>query len=144
MAEFLALHPISSLASDNFECAVVHRMGALQAELIHIHPNQTIPLHAHPSVDSVDLIVSGDIDLVISGKRIAEGYAKDRRTSFLRRAGLRIAANAPHGGSTGHDGVVFVSCQRWAIPPAHIALAWGGPPCTDAHARMLDSLAGIA
>lgn len=134
---------LSTLASAQWDCAVVHRAGPLQAELIRIYPNERIPLHVHPHVDSIDLIVSGDIDLVISGKRIAEGYAKERRSAFLARAGLRIAANAPHGGSTGEEGVVFISCQRWGVPQTHIALAWAGPPCTEEHARILDALGRV-
>lgn len=144
LAEHVAGPHLSALASENWDCAVVHRTGALQAELIHIRPNERIPPHLHPDVDSVDLLVSGDIDLVIAGKRIAEGYGSERREAFLKRAGIRIAANAPHGGTTGPQGVVFVSCQRWAIPPSHIALAWAGAPCTPGHARMLDALKGIA
>jgi hypothetical protein len=143
LAEFAQHDSLADLDSAQWACRVVNRTGNLQAELIRINPCEVIPQHIHPHVDSVDLIIAGDIDLVISGKRIAEGYSKDRRSSFLKRAGLRIAANAPHGGSTGPDGVLFISCQKWDVPPSHIALAWAGPSCTAEHARMLETLGRI-
>lgn len=142
--EHLKAAPLSSLANEQWDCAVVHRAGQMQAEVIRIGPNERIPPHLHPHVDSIDLLVTGDIDLVISGKRVAEGYSSERRAAFLKRAGLRIAANAPHGGATLGEGVLYISCQRWAIPQSHIALAWAGAPCSESHARMLTTFDRIA
>jgi hypothetical protein len=124
------------------DCAVVHRLGNLQAEVIRIDAATFIPSHVHPGVDSIDLLVAGDIDLVVSGKRIAEGYSKGRREAFLKRAGIRIAQDAPHGGSSGEEPVVFVSVQRWAMAPTHIGYSWKGTASSPTHERILDELAG--
>jgi hypothetical protein len=139
LADVLSARPISVRDFGNFDCAVLHRAGNMQAELVRIQPNQTIPLHVHPSVSSIDLLVSGDVDLMVRGKRIAHGYSSARRTAFMKRAAIRIENTSVHGGVVGSDGVAFVSCQRWASPPGHIALSWAGPPCTDTHAQLLDA-----
>lgn len=144
LAEVLGTKPIAARDFGNFDCAVLHRAGSFQAELVHIQPDQRIPPHVHPHVSSIDLLVSGDVDLVVNGARIAHGYAAERRMSFMKRAAIRIAANVVHGGVTAGEGVTFLSCQRWAVPPHHIALSWAGAPCTKVHEELLDAVGGLS
>jgi hypothetical protein len=122
----------------------VHRLGELQAELIRIEGDQAIPMHTHPGVDSIDLIIAGDIDLIVGGRCIAEGHSRERRAALLKSFGIRIAQDAPHAGRTSIDGILYVSCQRWRTTPSHIPLSWVGAPCTDAHQRLLDAFAKVA
>lgn len=137
--ERVGLGCISLRDFGKFTGAVFHRTGRFQAELLYIRPNETLPLHVHPGVDSIDLGLDGDALIQISGKTIAEGYSPERRLALLRSTGLRIAQDAPHGGYVGPHGFLFFSCQRWAGEPSHIGLAWAGAPCSDAHARLLEA-----
>lgn len=144
LLEVLASAPIAAQAFGNFNCAVLHRLGNLQAELVQIRPHQRIPMHVHPLVSSVDLLVAGDVELNVGGKRIAHGYDAARRAAFMKRAAIRIEANAVHGGATGSEGVTFLSCQRWATLPHHIALSWAGAPCNPVHERLLEAAGGLS
>lgn len=144
LAEVLSTKPIAARDFGNFDCAVLHRSGNLQAELVCIQPGQRIPLHVHPHVSSIDLLVEGDVDLMVAGKRIAHGYDAARRANFMKRAAIRIGANVVHGGSTAGEGVTFLSCQRWAKQPDHIALSWAGPPCTRVHEELLETVGALA
>src|SRR5690349_7725871 len=63
LAEHLAANPLSLLSSDSFDCAVAHRIGNFQAEVVKMHPDAPVPMHIHPNVDSIDLLVSGYLDL---------------------------------------------------------------------------------
>jgi hypothetical protein len=144
LAEVLASKPIAARDFGNFDCAVLHRTGNLQAELVQIQPDQRIPMHVHPHVSSIDLLVAGDVALVVNGKRIAHGYDAQRRSSFMKRAAIRIGANVVHGGTTAKGGVMFLSCQRWAVAPHHIALSWAGSPCTKVHEQILETVGGLS
>lgn len=144
LAEVLAAKPVAARDFGNFDCAVLNRVGNLQAELVHIQPNQRIPLHVHPLVSSIDLLVAGDVALMVRGKSIAHGYSAERRAAFMKRAAIRIENNAVHGGVTGPEGVLFLSCQRWGVPPHHIALSWAGPPCTETHEAMLEAVGALS
>lgn len=132
MTEHLQAKPVAVRSFGSFDCTVVHRQGNLQTELVMIDPGTVIPLHAHPNADSVDLLVRGNVSsFEVSGQKLAR---------FVLGMGLRIPAGEPHGGSAQADdiGVWFLSCQRWRIPPNHIALDWEGAPVTYAHERVLE------
>jgi hypothetical protein len=135
---------ISTMGFGNFTGWVTARSGNLQAEIIHVPAFEVLPLHSHPNVDSIDLYVAGDVDLTISGVRIAHGYPRARRMRLLRELGLRIARDALHGGQALEQGFTFVSCQRWLVAPAHIGLDWRGPPSTSQHARLLEALGRVS
>lgn len=136
MIEHLASRPLALQDLGSLDCAVLHRAGALQAELIQIHPDRRIPVHSHPGVDSIDLLVSGNV--------ISFQIWQERLFKFIPKIGLRIAQGAPHGGVAGPEGVAFLSCQRWVRPPSHITLAWRGRPINDAHEQLLEELAVLA
>jgi quercetin dioxygenase-like cupin family protein len=131
LAEQLEAGPISISDFGNFEGIVLHRVGPLQAELITILPSATLPNHVHPNVDSIELLVQGNIRFSVGRLRI---------TRLIKNAGLRIPANETHGGTADPSGVAFVSCQRWKIAPSHVGLDWVGRPSTDTHARLLEAL----
>lgn len=129
MSEHLAAKPLSLQSCGGFDCAVVHRMGNLQVELVHISPGEVVPMHRHPGVDSIDLLVEGNVSRFQIGDHSV--------SRFVRGMGLRIAQDAMHGGTAGMEGVLFLSCQRWAMQPSHISLVWRGDPCSVEHMSQL-------
>lgn len=129
--EHLGAPAVASRDFGTVACRVVHRLGNLQAEVVVMRPGAVIPAHTHPGVDSIELLVAGNIALQVGPLRIA-------RERPLRRIGVRIPQDAPHGGVASQEGVTFVSCQRWdSGVPSHIGLAWRGVPCSDVHQRLL-------
>lgn len=135
LLDHLAARPLAVQELGAVQCAVLHRTQWMQAELIQIQPGKRILPHAHPGVDSIDLLVSGNV----SGFRIGEYHVK----RFIPALGLRIGQSVTHGGEIGPEGVAFLSCQRWSQPPSHITLAWRGRPINDAHERLLDELEAL-
>lgn len=136
-----ALADLSTLHACSFggvETSVVHRDGLFQTELIRMAPGEVIPVHRHPGIDSIDLLVSGDIAIEINGAVIAGDYSPERRAAFLAGKGLRIDQTAFHGGRVGPEGVTFLSCQRWNVAPSHIGLCWEGPLYSDIQKRLLE------
>lgn len=134
LTQHLSTKPLDARSFGNVNCAILHRLGNLQTEIVTIQPGQLIPLHTHPGVDSVDLLVAGMIDLTVGDLRIPKP---------LKRVGVRIPQDCPHGGEAGAEGVTFLSCQRWAVPPSYIGLAWRGEPCSVLHHRMIGALEGL-
>lgn len=116
-----------------------------QVEVVTVAPNTVLPLHRHPDVDSIDIMVEGDILIDVEGVIIAGDYSCERRAAFLNGKGLRIAADALHGGVVGPQGVTFLSCQRWKmLPLPSIGLNWAGPRVTPEHDQQLRCLRGVA
>lgn len=132
MFEHLASNPLAVRSFGTFDCCVLHRRDRLQTEIVMIDPGAVIPRHTHPNVDSIDLLVRGNVSAFeIDGTTL---------TRFVRGMGLRIPAGAPHGGTALAEGigVWFLSCQRWRVPQKHIALDWAGAPVTSAHGKLLE------
>lgn len=142
--ELLSCRPIDARDFGRFDCVVLHRLGKFQTELVRIRPGVVVAPHVHPTVDAIDLGVAGDADLVVDGKRFAEGYPPERRARLLKRIGIRIGAGIPHGGRVGKDEFVFLSCQRWIRPPEWVALDWLGKPVSQRHAKLLEDLVVIS
>lgn len=132
MLEHLGARPRSVQDLGMVDSSVLHRTGYMQAELIRIRPGSRIAVHRHPQVDSIDLLVAGNVAAFMIGAH--------QVPRFIHGIGLRIAESAPHGGEAGPQGLVVLSCQRWAQPPSHITLAWRGSPLNDVHERLLDAL----
>lgn len=135
MENLLSLRPVTSMAFGDFETEVVNRRGNLQTELVRIDPGVKVPLHCHPGVDSIDLLVDGSVSLVVGETRIPRP---------LKGIGIRIAQDALHGGVVGPEGVMFLSCQRWDRLPDFIARSWSGATVSEAHERMLEHLKAVA
>lgn len=136
MVETLGVRPVDAMTVASFECAVLHRAGLFQTELVRIKPFVCVPMHSHPGVDSVDLLVAGNVWQFRIGTHTLK--------RFVKGMGLRIASTVPHGGVASEAGVMFLSCQRWAVAPSFIAREWQGEPVNDTHARMIDALEAVA
>lgn len=135
MQEHLARRPLAVQTFAGFDCAVLHRVGNMQAELVQGKPGEVIHMHTHPGVDSIELYVAGHFTLKVGERLIPRP---------IKGAGVRIAQDAPHCGKVGEEGVAFLSCQRWATPPSFIAMSWRGRALSDEHARMIDHLEAVA
>lgn len=123
--EVLGLEPIATIYLGTFDSIVLHRAGRFQAELVTIAPGTRIATHAHPTTDSIDLLVEGNVARFHLGPH--------QVSRFVKGIGLRIPANEPHGGTASGAGVCFLSCQRWRDAPSHVALDWAGPAASDVH-----------
>lgn len=136
LLEYVRFAPLESKNFGGFDAGIIGRSGRLQAELITIRPCVAVPMHCHPGVESIDMLVAGNVmGFQIGEKRIAR---------FVKGIGLRIAADAMHGGVAGAKGVVFLSCQRWNREPDFIARSWVGDPVSDEHERLLEHLKAVA
>lgn len=108
---------------------VVSRNLNMQTELVYIHPNVVIPMHSHPSVDTVDIPILGHTLALKVG---------DRSLRRVGGAGVRIPAGVDHGAAIGERGLLYFSCQRWNTAfPKSIALDWIGPYLSDEHKELL-------
>lgn len=133
--EVLASRPIAVRDFGNVDAVVLHRTGLMQTELIQIQPHAVIPTHSHPGVDSIDLLVSGNLErFEVAGQRVGR---------LLHGIGIRIAASAAHGGKATGAGVLYLSCQRWDRLPSHIGLAWRGAPSCEEHRNLLKMAEGL-
>jgi cytoskeletal protein CcmA (bactofilin family) len=102
---------------------VIHRDGNFQAELFVINGNIEIPSHGHPDIDSIELYVSGDVDLLVEGKSV---MPEGDKHGFM----VRVFPNQEHSAHVGPDGGCFMSIQHWinGIPPSSVGLNWSGDP----------------
>lgn len=139
----LKTYPITSLRIGEVRCAVLDRVENYQTEAICFEPGEEIPPHVHPGVDSIDILIEGDIEISVNGIQVAAGYTPRRRAKFLAGKGIRIAQDAPHSAVVGNKGALFLSCQQWDTAPQHIGLRWNGDVESDAHARMLQSMQAL-
>lgn len=135
MEGVLSGSPVEVADFESFNCEVLNRVGRMQVELVTIKPNVWVPLHSHPGVDSIDLLVAGTVALTVGDLTI-------RRP--LKRLGVRIPQDCMHGGKVGSDGVTFLSCQRWNRQPDFIARSWIGWPVNRTHASIVHHLKAVA
>lgn len=92
----------------------VYREGRYQAELIRIGANHDIREHAHPHVDTIEIVVGGSGCAWIDGEQVAicrsnEEIARKRDVGRY----VVIPAGVYHGGFTSSYHGMFLSCQYW-------------------------------
>lgn len=116
---------------------VLYRSAPYQAELFFGLPVESegfFPEHSHPNVDSIEVMLSGQIGFTLRGKPVnaredVTGVALDG-SAALCGARVRVHANVSHGAWVGPGGGAFLSLQRWrdGIEPTSVGLDWDGPP----------------
>ena len=114
----------------------IHRVPPFQAELVIVKPGgQGFPEHLHPNVDSVEILLYGDIQFTRNG-------ADDplcRDWPAFRAAGRLGAIGIPHtdwhGARVGPGGAAFISCQHWlnGVEPTTVGADWQGDPLSANH-----------
>lgn len=106
---------------------VLYRDGRFQVELIMFAPGSSIPEHRHDSIDSCEVLVSGEIDLFVDGRQVAY-QGREPRPDGVARDALKwvpIPHDAYHGGRASSHGGCFLSVQMWrGMDPSHVGLEW--------------------
>lgn len=122
---------------------VLHREAPWQVELFSVAPGRGgfFPEHGHPHVDSIEVLLGGEIAFTRNGRRVSAdeevfGIASDG-ASPLCGAQIRVRPGVPHGASLGSAGAMFLSIQHWldGVPPTSVGLDWDGPPHTHVRRR---------
>jgi hypothetical protein len=108
---------------------VLFREGAYQVELITFGPNTTIPRHRHDHIDSIEVMVSGALDLWVDDVQCVFERSPRPQTGMNRDVlkFVPIPSDAYHHGRTVGGGS-FLSVQRWkGMSPTHVGIEWQDP-----------------
>jgi hypothetical protein len=102
------------------------RAGPFQVELFIGEPNATAPRHHHPNVDSVEVLLSGEVDFNTDRNELVGGR-------------LRILPGERHVALAGPSGVAFFSIQKWlnGVQPSTVTADWEGEPIDEGHREKL-------
>lgn len=105
---------------------VLYRDKSFQVELIIFGPGTEIPEHRHDHIDSVEVMVSGALDLFVSGQKCV--YAREPRENGVSRDALKfmpITSDSYHNGQASKYGGCFLSVQKWkGMNPSHVGIEW--------------------
>lgn len=107
---------------------VIHREGQFQTEFVTVMGPGAFPPHRHPRVDSIEVLLAGDIQFEVDGRVVLHRVPVDAGNPLVG-AKVRVRRNAAHGAKVGSAGAVFLSVQRWddGLQPSSVALHWDGP-----------------
>jgi hypothetical protein len=114
----------------------LHRAPPFQAELVLVKPGgQGFPEHRHPNVDSVEIVLSGDIRFTRNGapEPLCDGWPALVAEGRLGLIG--IPHTDWHGAAVGPDGAAFISCQHWlnGVEPTTVGADWDGDALGPRH-----------
>lgn len=103
---------------------ILHRDGRYQAELFMGTQSGMFPEHAHPNVDSIEVMIAGRIEFMIRGRPAFSGevFAKNGMV-------IGVGAGVAHGAIVHNGGGAFLSLQRWreGVPVTSVGIDWDGP-----------------
>lgn len=108
---------------------VLYREWDFQVELITFGPNTTIPRHRHDHVDSLEVMLSGALDLWVDDRQCVYERGPRPQTGMNRDVlkFVPIPSDAYHHGGTVGGGC-FLSVQRWkGMAPSHVGIEWQDP-----------------
>jgi hypothetical protein len=120
---------------------VLFRHAPYQVELVTFLPSaegSVAPDHRHPDIDSIEVILSGDVGFTLKGQRLLtdEMLSKSHPdgASWCLGAKIRVRPTDFHGAIVGRAGGSFLSIQRWlhGIEPSSVILNWENPPPVSA------------
>lgn len=125
---------------------VIFREAPFQVQLFICNPDSVIPEHTHPTVESYEVHVSGDVEFFVAGQQThpTEALQRTRRDSNVQRAwGYRqhVPPGAPHHAVIGSKGGAFVSVQKWpaGAEPTSIDEDWDGTVMDATHMAALSA-----
>lgn len=116
---------------------VLFRHPPYQVELVTFFPSPggcVAPDHRHPDIDSIEVILSGDVGFTLRGKQLLtdEMLAKSHPdgAAWVLGAKIRVRPTDFHGARVGPAGGTFLSIQRWlhGIEPSSVVMNWEVPP----------------
>lgn len=98
-----------------FTAMTLYRDGQFQVQMITATKRTEVPHHTHPNVDSLEKLISGDLELNVA------------RENSYRRGFLEIRNDDDHWGAM-KDAGAFYSFQKWRndVRPTSIHLDWMG------------------
>lgn len=108
---------------------VLYRHEQYQVELVTFAPNTNIPRHRHDHIDSIEVMVSGALDLWVDDIQCVYERTPRPQTGMNRDVlkFVPIPSDAYHHGGTVGGGC-FLSVQRWkGMAPTHVGLEWQDP-----------------
>lgn len=119
---------------------VLHRQKPFQVELFIVGPDsKPIPSHSHPGVESIVVVLSGEIEFAIRGTpeadmRLVTGVSSDG-AALQCGSWVRIPPGASHHGSIGARGGSFLTFTHWlnGEEPSSVGLEWEGEPHMAEH-----------
>lgn len=108
---------------------VLYREAHFQVELITFSPSTLIPKHRHDHIDSIEVMVSGALDLWVDDIQCVYERSPRPQTGMNRDVlkFVPIPSDAYHHGRTVGGGC-FLSVQRWkGMMPSHVGVEWQDP-----------------
>jgi hypothetical protein len=119
------------------------RSGQFQAQLWICDPQSEIPDHSHPKIDTIQIYVSGDLQLRLNGKNVMEEPVLEFPEGRCSHNGrwIRVRPNDTHGATIGPRGAAFINVQQWSGEPTSAELDWDGPALSEDHRALLDATA---
>lgn len=97
------------------------------------------PPHRHPDVDSIEVMLGGDVGFALHGRPIftdeqLAAVGPDGSSAVLGMR-VRVRPGDFHGATVGRAGGAFLSIQRWLhdVAPTSVGLNWDGPPHLNIH-----------
>lgn len=99
---------------------VLFKQAPFQAVLVMLFPGYHVPPHFHRHVDSYDLILTGDGEAHVGGRKWTKKI-QDKPRLDLR---IPVLANVIHHGYT-ERGSAFLSLQKWHdVEPGFLSEDW--------------------
>lgn len=132
------LSPIDGVTRvGNFSGLVLHRSGQFQTQMWICDPGSVIPEHSHPNVDSIQLYVSGSLNLFV--RDLVEAAPNGTSIQLRERGGnARVLPGQGHSAKIGPMGACFLTFQHWLVdPPSSVEMDWVGEALSDEHRRQL-------
>jgi len=109
----------------------LYREGQFQVQMITAMPFTEIADHVHPSVDSFEVYVGGQIEFRHNGTKLTRlRTVRQKKDGQCNRTGLffRVLPTDWHGATFGELGGVFLSIQHWIdIPVTSVHKNWKFP-----------------
>jgi quercetin dioxygenase-like cupin family protein len=123
-------HDTGSLTfDDNVVGCTLYRAGQFQVQYFLVKPHSVLHSHSHPDVNSVEMIIHGDIDFHSDGvQRLTaeELVAAPEGHTMANGRFIHVPAGVMHGGTSGPIGGSFLSFQHWLhdTSPSCVSKNW--------------------
>lgn len=108
---------------------VLYRDGRYQAELFMNAQSGIFPEHAHPNVNSIEVMLAGRIEFTVRGRPAFPTEVFARNDLSTQGMMIGVGAGVPHGAIVRDGGGAFLSLQQWreGVPVTSVGLDWDGP-----------------
>lgn len=120
-----------------FTGLTLYKGGPFLVELWICDPNSEIPDHSHPNIDTIQIYLSGQIDIWKGGTQALKSgdVGVLSGSSFVRTLPGEV-----HSGRIGELGAAFMSIEHWILgEPTSAVDDWVGKALDAAHASKLNA-----